>query len=60
MSSGALSFLQTVVMSLEADQFTQLMNAVTTMKDGIEANFTAKLDKFQYEVEASQAAPHRK
>ena len=32
-------------MSLEADQFTQLMNAITATKDGNEANFTAKLDK---------------
>ena len=42
-------------MSLEADQFTQLMNAIATTKDGIEANFTARLDKFQCDVEASQA-----
>ena len=43
-------------MSLEADKFTHLMNAITTMKDGIEANFTAKPDKFQRELQASQAS----
>jgi len=31
------------------------MNAIAATKDGIEANFTARLDKFQRDVEASQA-----
>ena len=30
------------------------MSAITTTKDGIEANFTAKLDKLQCELESSQ------
>ena len=50
------SFLRTVAMSVETDQYTQLINAITATKDGIEVNFTAKLDKLQREVEASQAS----
>ena len=37
----------TVAMSLEAYQFTQLMNAITATKEGIEANILSRLDKFQ-------------
>jgi len=41
-------------MALEADQFLQLMNAITA---GIEANFSARFDySFQHNVEASQAS----
>jgi len=39
-------------MSLEADQFTQLMDKMA----GIEAKVASKLDKFQHDMEASQAS----
>jgi len=43
-------------MSLEAYQFTQLMNAITATKEGIEANISSRLDKFQHNMEASLAS----
>ena len=47
--------LLAVTMSLGDEQFTQLMNALTATKEGTEALFSARLDKLQWEVEASQA-----
>jgi len=49
----SLNFLRIVAMSLKADQFMLLMNAITATKDDIEGNFTARLDKFQCDVQTS-------
>ena len=43
-------------MSLDEDQFARLMNAITATKGSIEGNFTARLDKLQRKMEASQAS----
>ena len=32
------------------------MNAITATKDGIEAKFIARLDKFKHDVKASEAS----